>query len=386
VVIHRSDNIAPAPDAPTNLTLTPFGDKGFIIDWDADETSFLHRIEISKENDFDPLITGGLKTTYGLDTQFIVNGAIENTEFNTLYYVRVRSLADGQFSAYSDAATITTSGVPITSPPIITNLLVNFNQITFTLVNTDNQLVTLFADTSTGATQRATGVRPNEARTFTVTAVNPDVSVLAKAQATGKAVSPIVTLPFSGTEAPSAPSLATGALTQTTNNHVKVDWSYTGPIINSFVLERKPNAQLANEFGAIVTGIAANLRTQTDFFAPSSTTLEYRVRAVNQFDSVASNTRSITTGTFAPATPSGLSASVVLDGLGNAAVTLSWTRNSTDESGYYIYRGNVISATVTRGQLNYTDFVLENETYVYAVAAFNQNGISARSTGLTVNT
>jgi hypothetical protein len=111
------------------------------------------------------------------------------------------------------------------------------------------------------------------------------------------------------------------------------------------------------------------------------------VRAVNQFDSVASNTRTITTGTFAPATPSSLSSNVVLDGLGNAAVTISWQRNSTDESGYYIYRGNVIAGTVTRGTLNFTDIVEEDLVgLIYSVSAFNQNGISARSTGLSVDT
>jgi hypothetical protein len=305
---------------------------------------------------------------------------------NTQYFVRVRALRSEVAGPLSDTVSITTLTLQPTAPPLITNLLISFNQITFTLVNTDDQLVTLFADTSTGATQRATGVRPNEARTFTVTAVNPDISVLAKAQGTGKAMSPIVTLPFAATEPPATANLPVGALTQTVNNHVKVDWTYSGPIVASFVLERKPNAQLANDFGPIVSGIAASNRTQTDFFAPSSTSLEYRIRAVNQLNTTISNTRTITTGTFAPATPSSLSSNVVLDGLGNAAVTISWQRNSTDESGYYIYRDNVIAGTVTRGTLNFTDFVLENETFIYSVSAFNQNGISARSTGLTVNT
>jgi hypothetical protein len=200
-------------------------------------------------------------------------------------------------------------------------------------------------------------------------------------------MSTIVELPFAATEAPTAPSLAVGALTQTVNNHVKVDWSYTGPIVTNFVLERKPNAQLANDFGPIVTGIASNLRTQTDFFAPSSTALEYRVRAVNQFDSVASNTRTITTGTFAPATPSNLSANVLSDDSGTSIVTISWQRNSTDESLFYIYRGNLLAGTQTRGVTNFSDIVPDDQVgLIYTVSAGNQFGISAKSTGVTVNT
>ena len=381
-----AETTAPDPAQVQNLSLRLIGATDIYAEWDEVADAFGYFVFISTSATFSPLLpTGGLVRVNA--TNYVFNELnTPDIDPNTQYFVRVRALRGEVAGPLSDTVSITTLTLQPTAPPLITNLLISFNQITFTLVNTDDQLVTLFADTSTGATQRATGVRPNEARTFTVTAVNPDNSVVAKAQGTGKAMSTIVELPFAATEAPTAPSLAVGALTQTVNNHVKVDWSYTGPIVTNFVLERKPNAQLANDFGPIVTGIAANLRTQTDFFAPSSTLLEYRVRAVNQFDSVASNTRTITTGTFAPATPSSLSSNVVLDGLGNAAVTISWQRNSTDESGYYIYRDNVIAGTVTRGTLNFTDFVLENETFIYSVSAFNQNGISARSTGLTVNT
>jgi len=378
---------APAPNTPTNLTLTLTDERSISVEWDeADDDVFLYRIQASESNDFSTFIEGGLKTTYFDDTRITYNFLNADIDYDTEYFFRVRALRDGLFSAFTPTESITTSTIEVTSPPVITNLKVSFNQITFTLINTDDQLVTLFADLSTGETQQATGVRPNEAETFTLTAVNPNNSVLAKAQAVNKAVSPIVTLPFTATEAPATANLPSDALTQTVNNHVRVDWTYSGPIVASFVLERNPNAALANEFGAIVSGIAANSRTQTDFFAPSSTTLEYRIRAVNQFDTTISNTRSITTGTFAPATPSDLSSSVVLDGIGNAAVTLSWQRNSTDESLFYIYRGNLLAGTQTRGTTNFTDFVLEDETFVYTVSAGNENGISAKSTGLTVNT
>jgi hypothetical protein len=176
------------------LVLTPFGDKGFIINFDADETAFLHRIEISESNTFSPLITGGLKTTFGLDTTFVVNGAIEDTDFDTEYFVRVRSLADGQFGAYSSTESITTSESPITAPPTITNVTTSGSNVTFTLVNTDNQLVTLFADFAAATTSRATSVRPNEAETFTIAFTSSDSTIFAKATATGKAASPVVSV------------------------------------------------------------------------------------------------------------------------------------------------------------------------------------------------
>jgi hypothetical protein len=328
----EATTIAPAPDAPTNLVLTAFGDKGFIANWEADADAFLHRVEISESNTFSPLITGGLKTTFGLTTTLVINGAIEATDFDTEYFVRVRSLTDGQFSAFSTTASITTTASPITAAPTITNVTVSGSNVTFTLVNTDNQLVTLFADFASAATQRATDVRPNEARTFTLSFGGNDSAIFAKAKATTKENSPVVSTEFAADEPPAAPFIASNGLVSQ-DKRTLVQWSYTGAIVDGFVIERNPNFLNQNIFGVVSDTVPAAARIFVDDRnIDSQETYQYRIRAVNRAGDTVSNTVSITTIAMTPAAPSSLANSnIQIIDANFGSVVLNWQRNSTNE-------------------------------------------------------
>jgi hypothetical protein len=387
---------APAPDAPTNLVLTPFGDKGFIINFDADETAFLHRIEISESNTFSPLITGGLKTTFGLDTTFVINGAVEDTDFNTQYFVRVRSLADGQFSAYSSTASITTTASPITAAPIITNVTVSGSNVTFTLVNTDDQLVTLFADFATATTSRATSVRPNEAKTFTV-AFTTETKIFAKAKAALKDDSPVVTQVFAPDKVPAAPNIgATAIVTNPGFNVVNYTYETTDPIVDGFVLERNPDAFNNSGFSEVSLQAPSTARRFIDTNRVlSGQSYTYRVRAINRLGTTLSNERTVTSVATVPNAPSSLAASAVLAGAaGEGAFTLTWQRNSTDEDGFLVERklstqgagSFAVVGGTAKGQ-TIIDQVIQgdpNTTYDYRIIAYNQFGNSTASNTVSV--
>lgn len=76
-----------------------------------------------------------------------------------------------------------------------------------------------------------------------------------------------------------------------------------------------------------------------------------------------------------PAAPTGLTAGVSGDD-----VTLSWLDNSSDESGFRIYRDGSLRASLGPNARSYVDANLTNGTYSYAVRAYNTSGESSSAT------
>jgi PKD repeat protein len=82
-------------------------------------------------------------------------------------------------------------------------------------------------------------------------------------------------------------------------------------------------------------------------------------------------------GTPVPSAPSNLQAAVSSDD-----VTLSWTDNASDETGFRVYRNGALRASVASNVRTYVDGNLSNGTYAYSVRAYNAAGESG---GPTVN-
>lgn len=83
----------------------------------------------------------------------------------------------------------------------------------------------------------------------------------------------------------------------------------------------------------------------------------------------------------APAAPSGLTATVISE----TQINLSWTDNSSDETGFKLYRnGTPLSSPIAANTTNFSDAGLTCGTYSYYVAAVNSNGESAPSNAVTV--
>jgi hypothetical protein len=388
----QATTTTPAPNAPTNLTLTPFGDRGFIIAWDAEEDIFIHRIEISEENDFDPLISNGLKSTFFLDTQYIATNAVDGIDYDTEYFVRVRVIRDGVFSSYSSTESITTVESPITAAPTITNVTISGSDVTFTLVNTDNNAATLFADFSTGATQRALLVGPNASQTFTLAFTSSDSTIFAKAKGGFKGDSAVVSVQFVAEFAPSAPNIgAVGIVVNPAFN--VINYTYSGEIVDGFVLERNPNALNAAGFGEVSLQAPSTARRFIDRNQVlSGQSYTYRVRAINRAGTTLSDERTVTSQATVPNAPTSLASSAVLAGAaGEGAFTLTWQRNSTDEDGFSVERrvGGDAFAVVggtSKGQ-TIIDQVIQgdpNTTYDYRIIAFNEFGNSAASNTIEV--
>ncbi len=132
----------------------------------------------------------------------------------------------------------------------------------------------------------------------------------------------------------------------------------------------------------------ANTTTFTDTALASGTTYQYRVIAFNAAgDAPASNTATVTTLSDTPVAPSNLVAAATAP-----TVTLTWTDNSTNETGFTIQRarniGFTTGLTTFTAAANATSFVdntvAANTTYYYRVRADNGAVFSTWSNTATV--
>ncbi|MDI6751561.1 MAG: PQQ-binding-like beta-propeller repeat protein [bacterium] len=171
---------------------------------------------------------------------------------------------------------------------------------------------------------------------------------------------------------PNAPSgLSAIAVSSSTIN---LSWTDNSSNEIWFVIER----------GASITTLAyigtTTLATYTNTGLASNTTYYYRVMAYNNYGTSAySNIASGTTWALPPIAPSNLTATATTD----ATITLSWTDNSINETGFVIERGTdglTFASVGTTTLATHTDTgLLASTTYYYRVAAFNNFGTSAYS-------
>jgi hypothetical protein len=136
----------------------------------------------------------------------------------------------------------------------------------------------------------------------------------------------------------------------------------------------------------LLTTAAANAATFSDTGLTCGTSYSYKVIAANAVgDSSAASTSGTTAACPAsPSAPSGLTASAVSE----TEISLSWTDNSSDETGFKIYRGDELITMADANVTNYTDTgMVCGTTYSYQLVATNDAGNSpaASASGSTAS-
>ena len=226
----------------------------------------------------------------------------------------------------------------------------------------------------------------NDAQTVTVTAAedndtaNETAITLAHAATGGgyNGVSGNVTVNITDDEdppsAPSAPTAVTVSATGSTS--VSVRWTDASSDETGFRVEYRTGSN--SWASGTTTGADATSATVGGLSA--STPYDFRVASVN---SVGSSESSVVSLTMPPAAPSGLAASTSSPG----SVALSWTDNSSDETGFLVeYRaaGDADwTQFATRADANATSLVVTGLTsgtaYRFRVSATSANGLSSPS-------
>jgi hypothetical protein len=185
-----------------------------------------------------------------------------------------------------------------------------------------------------------------------------------------------------------------------------------------FVIERRV-AGSTNGWTTLVTlpsdrltaGPGMGQRTYADPIGNTNTLYEYQVNAINvvgdtwDYSNPAFNqippgggwptlTLDSRGGAISTvAAPSGLTASAVAANKKTATVTLNWTDNSANETGFLIQRADnagfslgVVNATVAGNITTFNQSVARGKTFYYRVLAFNDTTQSAWSNTVSVTT
>ncbi len=194
------------------------------------------------------------------------------------------------------------------------------------------------------------------------------------------------TATYSLPAAPAAPSGLTA--TSQSSTQINLSWVDNAGNETGYKIERRTGAGAWTQ----IATPAANATTYSDAGLAAGTTYEYRVRATGAGgDSAYSNVASATTASavIAPAAPSGL----VSTNLTTTSVTLTWTDNANNETGYRVERRvgtgafQTLPNTLSANATTFTDSTLTPGTsYEFRVRAFNSAGDSAASNAVGVTT
>ncbi len=174
---------------------------------------------------------------------------------------------------------------------------------------------------------------------------------------------------------PAAPSSLSAAATAC--NQIDIAWSDNSNNETQFNIERSLNGTNYSQIDTVGAGVTS----YSDTTVSELTTYYYRVRAYNTAGySNYSNAANDTT----PQCPANPPTAPTLNRAGRArgALTYKWNDNSSDETGFKVYRGLSsgslsLVATVGANTTQYVDSGLSRRTrYYYKICAYNGNGES----------
>lgn len=359
------------PTAPTNLTATAISPTRIDLVW-INTSTIATSIRIERK------IGAGAFAT--LDTVAPTTTSYSNTGLSaaTTYSYRLFAVnAAGDSPASNTSSATTTAGTAPTAPSALVATALSSTTIglSWTDNSTDEDGFKIERDTVQIATVAAgvtsftdAGLTPNTAYNYRVRAYN------AAGNSAYSNTSPATT----NDTVPSAPTNLTA--TAVSSSEIDLAWTNTATNATSIRIEVKVGA---GSFTTLTT-VSAVTTTFPHTGLLGSTTYTYRLFAVNAFgDSPASISASATTSPSLtpPAAPSGAVATTI----SASAITVTWTDNSTNESGFLIQRalgaGSFADlATVGQGVTSLADTGLaQSQLYRYQIRAFNAAGNSAFS-------
>ncbi|HLD35976.1 MAG TPA: DUF2341 domain-containing protein [Planctomycetota bacterium] len=171
--------------------------------------------------------------------------------------------------------------------------------------------------------------------------------------------------------------------TVVSDTKIVLAWQDNSPGDQGFTLERS----LDGIDWTVTYTLAANTRAYTDTAVSAATDYYYRVRSYNFIENnLNSNTEQ--TRTAGPTAPSGLITTTIYA----SAITLQWTDNSSNETGFEVWRSingvdYTLVAQLDRNTTSYTDSGLAMATsYAYQVRAYNGVNNSAYSNIIIAST
>ncbi len=366
------------PSAPSNLAAAAVSSTQINLSWtdnSTDETGFL--IERSLNN-----------TVWSEITSVAANiKSYQNTGLtaSTLYYYRIRSYNSAGNSAYTAAVSATTSGASGNLPGAPSNLSATSTSTTqINLTWTDNSTnetgfkIERSPDGNTGWAEIGT-VTANTT-TFQNTGLTANTPYYYRVRAyntSGNSAYSNTSNATTSTIMPAAPTNLSA--TAASSTQINLTWTDNSNNETGFKVERSPDGSTG---WTEIASLAAGTTSYNNTGLTSGIKYYYRVYAYNGGgNSGYSNTANATTTSVPPIAPSGLTAVA----LSPTSVKLTWTDNSSDETGFEIERWhptlfNWYTVTTTSANVyTYTHSAITETWPSYRVRAVNPGGNSAYS-------
>ena len=374
------------PDAPSNLDATAVSSTQINIIW-TDESSLetAFQLEISTNN-----VNGPFSVLSNPAANLQAASSTGLTP-NTKYYFRIRanSTLYGN-STYSNVDSATTLPTIPTAPSSLTATAMSSSQID--LAWTDNSSnedgFKIERKLSADPTYTQIATVPANSTTYSSTGLSSSTLYLYRVRAYNTGGNSSYSNTASATTFPPAPNAPT-ALDATTISFSQINLIWTDNSTNedSFRIERSLN--LLSGYTPIAS-VGANVTSYANTGLSSSTEYFYRVLAKNTGGlSAYTNVDSATTDPAPPNAPSVLTANAA----SNDQINLSWTDNSSDETGFRIEIATVSGGpfteitTVGANVTTYASTGLDpNTAYFYRVRAYNVSGNSSYSNEASATT
>ncbi|PYJ28593.1 MAG: hypothetical protein DME90_07325 [Verrucomicrobia bacterium] len=300
----------------------------------------------------------------------------------TKYYYRVRAYNAIATSAYSSEKNATTlSSIPV-APSGLTITSITSGAVSLSWTDNSNNETGFKIQRKQGATGTYTQIATPGANVTTYTdssALLDGTQYYYKVCATNSAGDSAFSNEVNGITTLINPTALTA--TAVSSSQINLTWTDNSSAEDGYKIEQSPVDDL--HFTQIgVTGPNATAYSATGLNA--GTKYYYRVRAYNAIATSAySSEKNATTLSSIPVAPSGLTITAITSG----AVSLAWTDNSNNETGFKIQRKQGATGTYTQiatpgaNVTTYTDSsaLLDGTQYYYKVCATNSAGDSAYS-------
>ena len=298
---------------------------------------------------------------------------------NTTYFYRIRATNGTIDSVYSNAPSATTLLDPPAPPSGLTITSLQSNRVSLSWSDNSNNETGFKIRRKIGATGTYIDIRTTGANVtaYSDTTATDGTLYYYQVYATNAAGDSPFSNEVSGTTPLAAPTSATA--TEVSSSEIDLTWIDNSASETGYKIERKRTAN--GTYGQIALVNANQQSYQDTTGLDPNTKYFYRIRATNgTIDSAYSNTPSATTLLDPPTPPSGLTITALLTN----KVTLSWSDNSNNETGFKIQRKTGATGTYTNIRTTgasataYSDTtVIDGTLYYYRVSATNAAGDSA---------
>ena len=368
------------PPPPINLFAVPVSSSEINLTW-TDQSTNETGFQIERKT--------GIGGTYALIGTAAANATTYNSTGladGTTYYYQVRAVNSAGNSAYTNQAATTT---PISTPANLSATAVSSSQInlTWTDQSTSETGFRIERKTGAGGTYAQIGTVAANATAYNDSGLAEGTMYFYRVRALGNLGNSAASNEASATTISPPPPPSNLFAVPVSSSEINLTWTDQSTNETGFRIERKTGA--GGTYTLIVT-TAANATTYSDTGLADETTYFYRVQAVNSAgNSTYSNEASATTPVSPPAAPATLSATAV----SSSQINLTWTDQSTNETGFQIERKTGAGGTYAQigtAAANATTYnstgLADVTTYFYRVRAVNSAGNSAYSNEASTTT